>query len=66
MAEMETVNLKLNDPEVRLIIESLKNLEKHADKDALRDDQKSKIDGLVSKLSSVEMRPAFNHTHIHI
>ena len=66
MAEMETVNLKLNDPEVRLIIESLKNLEVNAQKDNLPDAQKSKIEGLVNKLSSVKMRPAFNHTHVHI
>ena len=66
MAEMETVNLKLNDPEVRLIIESLKNFEMNAQKDNLPDTQKSKIEGLVNKLSSVKMRPAFNHTHVHI
>jgi hypothetical protein len=66
MAEMETVNLKLNDPEVRLIIESLKNFEMNAQKDNLSETQKTKIEGLVNKLSSVKMRPAFNHTHVHI
>ena len=66
MAEMETVNLKLNDPEVRLIIESLKKLEMNLEEDNLRDDQKSKLKGLVNKLSNVKMRPSFNHTHVHI